>query len=193
MKKLFGMLALSIAVMAPAVASVIVDHSNGGLVNGLTYTNIGGTNWTVWDDFTLTSGASINEITYYSFRTSASSSPYTLMIGTAAGKSDVYSATIAAASVTEKTVNDVGVFDATFAPLNLSAGTYWLTFNNAANLGGSANVAGANLVQILSGTQYVRGNSASDFILGGTVPEPGSLSLLALGAAGFVVARRKRA
>jgi hypothetical protein len=204
MKKLFKVLkvsaevalfAMSMAAFAPANASVIVDHSNGGRVDGTTWTNMGGGDWTVWDDFTLTSGATINAITYYSYYVGQVNAPFTLQIGTAAGLSDVFSATIANSAVTQ-TTGTGSVFDASFAPVKLNAGTYWLTFNSPHNLYGSAFAPGGNLVQMGYGYAETRFNNASVFSLSGTtndVPEPGSLALLSIGLGlGALTLRRRK-
>jgi hypothetical protein len=191
-----ALFAMSMSVFAPANATVIVDHSNGGVVNGAGWTNMGGNDWTVWDDFTLANGATLSGITYYSYWVGHVSAPFTLQIGTAAGLSDVYNATIANAAVTQSTGNYGSVFDASFAPVNLGAGTYWLTFNSAHNLYGSASAAGGDLVQIGYGYASTRNGSASVFSLSGTtndVPEPGSLALLSIGLGlGALTLRRRK-
>lgn len=191
-----ALFATSMSVFAPANATVIVDHSNGGVVDGSGWTNMGGTNWTVWDDFTLAQGAKISSITYYTYWLGHVSSPFTLQIGTAAGSSDVYSATFANAAVTQTTGTHGSVFDLSFAPVDLSAGTYWLTFNSPYNLYGSASAADGDLVQITSDYAFTRSGSASVFSLSGTtndVPEPGSLALLSIGLGlGALTLRRRK-
>jgi hypothetical protein len=191
-----ALVAMSMAAIAPAYATVIVDHSNGGRVDGPGWTNMGGGDWTVWDDFTLTTAAKVTGITYYSFPLGNVTSPYTLQIGTAAGLSDVFSATIANSAVTQTTGTYGRVFNASFAPINLSAGTYWVTFNSNSSLYGSANVAGGDLVQIGYGFKETRYGSASVFSLSGEsndVPEPGSLALLSIGLGlGALTLRRRK-
>jgi hypothetical protein len=191
-----ALFAMSMSVFAPANATVIVDHSNGGVVNGTGWTNMGGNDWTVWDQFTLTSGAKVSGITYYAYPLGQVTAPYTLQIGTAAGLSDVFSATIANSAVTQTMGNYGSVFDASFAPVDLSAGTYWLTFNSYGNLYGSAYAPGGDLVQIGYGYAYTRDGNASAFSLSGTtndVPEPGSLALLSIGLGlGALTLRRRK-
>ena len=97
-----ALFALTMAAFAPAQATVIVDHSYGGIVNGTYWSNSGSTGFSVWDDFTLNSAASINAITYFTNNTSTGQGNYSLSIGTAAGLSDVFSATIANASATRR-------------------------------------------------------------------------------------------
>jgi hypothetical protein len=190
------LLAMSMAAIAPAHASVIVDHSNGGLVNGSGWTNMGGKDWTVWDDFTLDKAATVTGITYYSYPLANITTAYTLQIGTAAGLSDVFSASIDNAAVKQTMGNYGSVFNASFAPITLDAGTYWLTFNSYGNLYGSAAAAGGNLTQIGYGNSYVRDGTASVFSLSGelhAVPEPGSLALLSIGLGlGALTARRRK-
>ncbi|MGB9109934.1 MAG: PEP-CTERM sorting domain-containing protein [Telluria sp.] len=191
-----ALFAMSMSVFAPANATVIVDHSNGGVVDGNGWTNMGGSNWTVWDDFTLTSGATINAITYYAYNTWQSNSPYNLQIGTAAGLSDVFSTAIAGSNVTKTLSGYTAKYEASFAPVTLDAGTYWITFNSQDNLYGSAYAADGNLVQMGYGYVETRNGNASVFSLSGTtndVPEPGSLALLSIGLGlGALTLRRRK-
>jgi hypothetical protein len=191
-----ALFAMGMSVFAPANATVIVDHSNGGVVNGTGWTNMGGNDWTVWDHFTLTSGATVNAITYYSYNGWQSGAPYTLQIGTAAGLSDVFSTTFASSEVTKTTAAYSNAFDASFAAVKLSAGTYWMTFNSRDSLYGSAYAPGGDLVQIGYGYAYTRDGSSSVFSLSGTtndVPEPGSLALLSIGLGlGALTLRRRK-
>lgn len=179
-----------------ANAATIVDHSNGGDVSGIGYSNSGGTTWTVWDDFSLGTDADISGIRYFTNRTITFTNDYTLQIGSAVGLSDVFSAVISNTSATQTIYNDYSTVDASIAGLNLSAGTYWLTFNGVDGLWGSSTVIGDSLIQTLNGDQIIRANAASSFLLTGSVsavPIPAAAWLFGSALLGLGVIKRKKA
>jgi hypothetical protein len=173
------------------------DGRSVGKASG-TYNNAGGQFTVSGSDFNFTSAeaalqyfSGANQVTF-GIRSDASGLPGTLL------------QTFVATNIPSVSPGGIVLFNAT-APLVLSAGsTYWLTseqyspsdtqvswrYNNQGSAGLSIRISTGAWVNGSQPTPAFRINGES--VDAPAVPEPGSLSLLALGAAGMFVHGRRR-
>ncbi len=199
-------------------------YSRLNTANSTTLGASGNASFRLAEDFTLSANSILNSVTVYAYQTNAVG--ITLNGGSLeirsvdASGSVLGTGTFTSAALTEvyristSTVNDTRhIQSATFnlSSLNLSAGTYWVTFNllGSSTSGpfvpgltgslGEATFAGANAQQqnVSTGvwTPLANGTTLTPMELpflieGEAVPEPATLTLLGLGA--FAALRRKK-
>jgi hypothetical protein len=197
-----------------APAAVIVEHDFNTAVtsgsNATSFSNGGdfGGNRFLWDNFTLSSAASISSASFLLQDFNGVSTSYGFEIAPNNGGipgASIYSITLLPSQVTRTENYSANMERFDFAlplPVNLSAGDYWVTFNGT-NLAGGFPLAGSSLLHENENMppQYpIAAGYTVPFQLSGTfaveaVPEPASLVLWGLGALGCTVAgyrRRKR-
>jgi hypothetical protein len=176
-------------------------YSNGSVDNSLN--SVGGLNISspeaVTDSFTVAAGATLSEAQIGVFPVSSSDTPSTVdwAIGTSKFGDNVSSGTAAPLTNTLAFVSEGSdVYESTFTLSGtLAAGTYWLTLQNGTTAGGSHLLWGVS-----NGTSSAAQDpgdssfpSESFQLYGnalGTVPEPTSLVLLAVGISVAAFLRR---
>lgn len=187
--------------------------------------NMRTSNFSVAEDFTVTSGSSwlVSSIDFFAYQNNATS--FTLQtVSWSILSGNVNNGTVVASGTTALTnggfvgyrvrsdaqnVETKPIYRASadISDVSLSAGNYWLTWSMSGSLASgpwqptTADGALGNAMQSEGGGAYIaladtytKTSVTLPFVLNGTVsavPEPASVSLMLLGVAGLLVARRR--
>lgn len=205
MKQAKIIVGLALACMSMAASATVLFQNapgNSGGNNNFTFGSTMGA-----EDFVLSSASTISAISFNAFHTPSRAQPtsisWSIRSGGALPGAILSSGTSAFSTIITNTLYGYNLTDyiMDIPDMNVSAGSYWVTFHVNSGAGGDPHwtiASGGNGISAINtnGTwtnNYPGGNMA--FRIEGDVsriPEPGSLALLGLGLAGLAVSRKSK-